>query len=172
MVSLRTQMRYNHNISRCLTRQRHASTYSPRPSLGLLTDLQVNAASPADADRCGELANDCLRNNDPVPPIIVTGPLSESPEEPRCFHGTYGIATRHSSDYECHMNTPFTTISSIIKISRWQKRSSCYMTDHVQQKKGRRQRNRIAITLLTISLPLELRRSSMRPLNEEIRSLG
>jgi len=37
---------------------------------------------------------------------------------------------------------------------------------------SRRQRNRIAITLLTISLPLELRCSSIRLLNEEIRRLG
>lgn len=68
--------------------------------------------------------------------------------------------------YDCHMNTPFTAVSSIIKMSRWQERSSCYKNDHIQQKKGRRQRNRIAITLLTISLPLELRSSSIRPLNE------
>jgi len=37
---------------------------------------------------------------------------------------------------------------------------------------GRRQRNRIAIALLTILLPLELRRSSIRPINEEIQRLG
>jgi len=70
------------------------------------------------------------------------------------------------------MNTPFKTISSIIKMSRWQKRFSCYKSDHLQQKKGRRQRNRIAISLLTISLLLELRRSSIRPLNEELHRLG
>ena len=172
MVSFRNQMRYNHNVSRCLTRQHHASTSPPWLSLGFLSDLQVNAASPADADRWGELANDCFRDNDPVPPVIVTGPLSENPEEPRCFHGNYEIAPQQSSDHEYHMNTPFTTISSITKMSRWQKRSSCYKNDHVQQKKGPRNRNRIAITLLTISLPLELRRSSIRPLNEEIRRLG
>jgi hypothetical protein len=172
MVSFRNQMRHNHDVSRCLTRQHHASTSSPRPSLGFLTDLQINAASPADADRCGELADDCFRDNDSVPPVIVVGPLSENPEESRCFHGNYEIAPQRSSVHEYHMNTPFTTISSIIKMSRWQKRSSCYKNDHVQQKKGRRQRNRIAITLLTISLPLELRRSSIRPLNEEIRRLG
>jgi hypothetical protein len=172
MVSFRNQMRYNHNISRCLTRQHDATTSPPRPSLGFLSDLPVNAASPADADRWGELADDCFRDNDPAPPVIVTGPLSENPEEPSCFHGNYEIAPQQSSDHEYHMNTPFTTISSIIKMSRWQKRSSCYKNDHVQQKKGRRQRNRIAITLLTISLPPELRRSSIRPLNEEIRRLG
>jgi len=173
MVSLRNQVRYNHNVSRCLTRQHHASTSSPRPSLEFLTDLQINDACPADADRCRELANDCLRDdNDPVLPVIGIGPLSENPEESRCFHGDYEIAPQQSSNHEYHMNTPFTTISSIIKMSRWQKRSSCYKNDHVQQKKGRRQRNRIAISLLTISLPLELRRSRIRPLNEEIRRLG
>jgi hypothetical protein len=165
-------MRYNHNVSRCLTRQHDASTSFPPLSLKFLTDLQMNATSPADAERCGELANDCFRDNDPVPPVTVVGPLSENPEEPRCFHGNYEIAPQQSSDHEYHMNTPFTTISPIIKMSRWRKRSSCYKNDHVQQKKGRRQRNRIAITLLTISLPLELRRSSIRPLNEEIRRLG
>lgn len=172
MVSIRNQMRYNHNVSRCLTRQHRASTSFRRPSFGSLSDLQVKSTSPADADRCGELANDCFRDNDPVPPVIVTGPLSENPKELRCFHGNYEIAPQQSSDHEYHMNAPFTTISSIIRMSRWQKRSSCYKNDHVQQKKGRRQRNRIAITLLTISLPMELRRSSIRPLNEEIRRLG
>jgi len=165
-------MRYDHNVSRCLTRQHHASTSSPRPSPGFLSDLQVNAASPADAARWGELANDCFRDNDPVPPVIVAGPLSENPEEPRLFHGNYEITPPQSSDHEYHMNTPLTTISPIIKMSRWQKRSSCYKSDHVQQKKGRRQRNRIAICLLTIALPLELRHSSIRPLDEEIRRLG
>jgi len=164
--------RHNNNISLCLTRQHHSSTSSPRPSLGLPTDLQADAAFPANADRCGELTNDCSRGNDPVPPVIVTGPLSETPEEQRCFHGNNEIATQHSFGYDYHMNTPFTAVSSIIKMSRWQKRSSYYKNDHVQQKKGRRQRNRIAITLLTISLPLELRRSNIRPLNKEIRRLG
>jgi len=172
MVSLRNQVRYNHNVSRCLTRQHHASTSCSRPSLDFLSDLQVNAASPADADRFGELAHDYFRDNDSVLPVIGIGPLSENPEESRCFHGNYKIAPQHSSDYEYHMNTPFTTISSVIKVSRWQKRSSCHKSDHVQQKKGRRQRNRIAITLLTISLPTELRRSRIHPLNEEIRRLG
>ena len=120
----------------------------------------------------GRASNDRFRDNDPVPPVIVTGPLSENPEELRCFHGNYDIAPQQSSDHEYHMNTPFTTISSMFKMSRWQKRSSCYKNDHVQQKKGPRNRNRIAITLLTISLPPELRRSSIRPLNEEIRRLG
>jgi len=107
-----------------------------------------------------------------VPAVIVTEPLNENPEEPRCFHGNDEIATLHSSGYDYDMNTPFTTVPSIIKIFRWRKRFSFYGNDHVQQKKGRRQRNSIAITLLKISLPLELRRSTIRPLNEEIRRLG
>jgi hypothetical protein len=152
MVSFRNQMRYNHNVSRCLTRQHHASISPTRPSLGFLSDFQVNPASPADADRWGELANDCVRDNDPVPPVIGTGPLSENPEEPRCFHGNYEIAPQQSSDHGYHMNTPFTTISSIVKMSQWQKSSSCYKNDHVQQKKGRRQRNIASPSLCLRSL--------------------
>jgi hypothetical protein len=42
------------------------------------------------------------------------------------------------------------------------------MEDQLQQKKRRRERNRIAMGLLTICLPLELRRFDIRPLNEAI----
>lgn len=51
-------------------------------------------------------------------------------------------------------------------------RFSYYKNNYVLLKKGRRQRNRIAVSLLTIALPLELRHSSIRPLNEETRRLG
>jgi len=70
------------------------------------------------------------------------------------------------------MKTPFMAVSSIPKVSRWQQRSSQYKEGHIQQKKGRRHRNRIAISLLTIPLPLELRCSGIRPLNEAIRRLS
>lgn len=117
MVSFRNQMRYDHNVSRCWIRQHHASTSHFRPSLRLLTDLQVNAASQADVDRCGELAHDCLRDNKLVPPVIGNGPLSENPEKSRCFHGYHEIAPQHSSEYGYHMNTPFTTIYSVQNVT-------------------------------------------------------
>jgi len=171
MVSSDTQTRHNSNISRCLTRQHHSSTSSPRPSLEVWADLEMRAASSIDVDKSGNFSLEYVRDDGTVSPIIVAEPLSERPDKPRCFDEYDGIATQYSSDHDYHMDTPFTAVPSIIKTSRWQKRSSYYKSDHVQQKKGRRERNRVAIALLTVSLPLELRRSSIRPTNGEIRRL-
>ena len=171
MVSSDTQTRLNSNISRSLTRQHHSSTSSPRPSLEVWADLEMRAASSIDVDKSGNFSLEYVRDDGTVSPIIVAEPLSERPDKPRCFDEYDGIATQYSSDHDYRMHTPFTAVPSANNMSRWQKRSSHYKSDHVEQKKGRRQRNRIAIALLATSLPLELRRSSIRPLNGEIRRL-
>lgn len=88
------------------------------------------------------------------------------------FDGTFSHSLQLSYVDDHHMSTPFTAVGSVSLASRWQKRSSQYKEDHLQQKKGRRQRNRSAISLLTISLPLEFRGSGIRPFNEEVRKLS
>jgi len=171
MVSPYTPIRHDGDISRCLTRQHHSSTSSPRHSSQFWADPEMRAASRFDVDTSGELSLDYVRDNGAVSPVIVIERLGENPEKPRYFHGNAEIVTQRSSERDYHMNTPFTAVPSASPMSRWQNRSSYYKSNHVHQKKGRRQRNRIAIALLTISLPLELRRSSIRPLNGEIRRL-
>lgn len=172
MVSSQSQSRHNdNNVSRCLTKQHHSNTSSTRPSLEFWANLCTRAASPIDVDTSGKCLLDYGGDNGAVSPVIVIEPLSENPEKPRGFEGNAEIATHRSSNDDYRMHTPFTAVPSATNMSRWQKRSSHYKSNHVQQKKGRRQRNRIAIALLTISLPLELRRSSIRPLNGEIRRL-
>ena len=171
MVSSQSQpMHIDNNISRCLTRQHHSNTSSTRPSPEFWANLCTRAASPIDVDTSGNFLLDYGADNGAVSPVIVIEPLNENPEKPRGFEGNAEIATR-SSNHDYRMYTPFTAVPSATNVSRWQNRSSHYKTDHVQQKKGRRQRNRIAIALLMIPLPLELRRSSIRPLNGEIRRL-
>lgn len=166
MVSSCGRTTYKSNISRCLTRQHQSGGPSPRASLGFLGDLDADAASRVNADSRRELGDRYVSLSD-----SVTEPLSRNPQDTRDIHRNLDIPSQHSFD-DYHMHTPFTVVSSIPKVSRWQKRSSRYKDDHVKQKKIRRQRNRIAITLLTFPLPLELRCSSIRPLNEEIRRLG
>lgn len=164
-------MHIDNNISRCLTRQHHSNTSSTRPSPEFWANLCTRAASPIDVDTSGNFLLDYGADNGAVSPVIVIEPLNENPEKPRGFEGNAEIAAQRNPNHDYSMYTPFTAVPSATTISRWQNRSSHYKTEHVQQKKGRRQRNRIAIALLTISLPLELRRSSIRPLNGEIRRL-
>lgn len=172
MVSSQSQSRHNDdNISRCLTRQHHSNTFSTRPSLEFWANLCARAASPIDVDTSGKCLLDYGGDNGAVSPVIIIEPLSEHPEKPRDVEGNAEIATQRSFYRGYRMCTPFTAVPSATNMSRWQNRSSHYKNNHVQQKKGRRQRNRIAIALLMIPLPLELRRSSIRPLNGEIRRL-
>jgi len=172
MVSSRHQIKYNDDVSRCSTRQHHSSAPSPRSSLGLLADVQANTASSVISGGSREYLNYHVRDDGAALSDLIAESLSEVPEETRCPHGDVEITIQHSSGHEYYVNTPFTALASNSKGSRWQERSSYYKNNHVLLKKARRQRNRIAISLLTIALPLELRHSSIRPLNEEIRRLG
>ena len=93
----------------------------------------------------------------------ITEPLSEVTGETRRPHGNSEIATQHSSGHEHHTNTPFKAVSSNSTLSLWQERFFYHKNSHLQLKKGRRRWNRIAISLLTTALPLELRHSNRRP---------
>lgn len=111
----------------------------------------------------------CLRQRH-----FVTGPSHRTsrryPEgDEMVDRGNSHVASQHRFENDYHMTTLFTVVSSTAKVTRWQKGSSSYKTDHVQQEEGRRHRSRIAISLLTNPLPLELHSSSIRPLNEVIR---
>ena len=82
--------------------------------------------------------------------------------------------SQENSQIECSIETPFMAVPTVPAgyCSRWQTRPANYKKIQIQQKKGRRQRNRDAISLLTVSLPPELRGHGIRPLNEAIRRLS
>ena len=126
---------------------------------------------PINDKKRGESTYDCVDSSGTVPSNIVIELPSGTRGETRCFDRTLSPLSRHSPINDHYMRTPFTAISSVLQASRWQKRSSQYKDDHIQPKKGRRQRNRIAINLLTLPLSPELRCFGIRPLNEEIRRL-
>lgn len=113
------------------------------------------------------LTMECLSDSGARPSDLVDETPSDTPEETRWFYGNPKIDPEFSSGDEYHMKTPFTAVSSIPEVSRWQQRSSRYKKSHIQQKKGRRHRNRIAISSLTIELPLELRSPGIRPLMQQ-----
>ena len=171
MVSARSPTIHQIDISRCETRQHYPGTSATRASLELLADVSTDAATSINDKGRGEFTYDCVDGSGTVPENLFTELPSGTREKTRYFDGTLSPRSQHSSIKDHYMRTPFTAISSVPEASRWQKRSSQYKDDHVQQKKGRRQRNRIAISLLTIPLPPELRCSGIRPLNEEIRRL-
>lgn len=159
------------NSSRCWSGQHRPGAAFSSATLGSLADIPIDAASPVDVHGWEELTMDGEGDGCDRPSDLITKMLSDTSGPTTCLDGNSTILPEQGSDDGYHMKTPFKAVSSISKIARWQKRPLQYKEDHIQQKKGRRQRNLVAISLLTIPLPPELRRSSIRPLNEAIRKL-
>jgi len=171
MVRVRSPTIHNIDISRCETKQHYPDTSAPWASLELLTNVFTDSASSINDKGRGVFTYHCVNGSGTGPSNLVTELPSGTREETKYIDGGLSPLSQHSPINDHHMRTPFTAIPSVPQASRWQKRSSQYKDDHVQQKKGRRQRNRIAIVLLTIPLPIALRCPGIRPLNEEIRRL-
>jgi hypothetical protein len=145
---------------------------SSQDGFGPLADVFVDATSLLPANGWEGLTDDVRDSGAVLAKSDNTDMLSDTPEETRCSDRDVSIVSQRNSGDTCHVETTFTAVSSLLTVSRWKNRLSQYKEDHVQQKKGRRERNRVAIGLLTIPLPLELRRSGIRPLNEAIRKLS
>lgn len=119
---------------------RRGSTIPAHRPLGLASNFwqmsPLMQLLPINDKKRGESTYDCVDSSGTVPSNIVIELPSGTRGETRCFDRTLSPLSRHSPINDHYMRTPFTAISSVLQASRWQKRSSQYKDDHVQQTKG------------------------------------